>query len=650
MLNSYEFIDDFLNNEKIYSKKLKERVKVNGIFNEINISANNTLKKFIDMSHTRYKNIKSGIPIKSFLLKQQKEYEELSNKILDNNLYQTNDIENEAQKLYKKVGKKECKEINKLRKNILYSTKDLTKGELILRQQYIDKINKLRKKKDDLIDEKTKEIQELENSIKKEKNFTIDEQLKYLTNMLDSDSKNFNENFDQYKNFLKDIEKKDNSKIIKIMNKNDNLGHKYNFMINNIKFLSFKTEKEVKTKKKKKEEEKFDLKKLSQYTRHGNKKWFQNQIKEQSMKRMNSMRSNLNKNKNHGYLKNLSQKKSKYNNSMIDFNKTIKSSNIDINNFSDNNTLYNSSNYSGFNKTNFGDLRNTIKTVKSEAEFIKNIHHNFNIKRNTMNKFFKNNSLPRLEDYEKFSKHNTINDNSQINENISQIEDSDKNSIYEFNFVKTKDEKDSNEIMDSYKSTFYNKMKGWTRDEKIKNYKKKMDKIRRENNRKFINELRNIKRKPNLFSDAYSLRDGIVNEKIKLLNKSLNIPIYSKKVRFKIVNDFNNYFSKKEKERLLNEEIMKKKQLEEEELIKSQDEHYQLMEKMKKNLNSENVENADEEKINFKYRYSSVINQRKKENLLKKISKDAFNDYLLSLNYIKLKNAKSKDENIDNKE
>ena len=95
---------------------------------------------------------------------------------------------------------------------------------------------------------------------------------------------------------------------------------------------------------------------------------------------------------------------------------------------------------------------------------------------------------------------------------------------------------------------------------------------------------------------------------------------------------------------------MKKKQLEEDELIKSQDEHYQLMEKMKKNLNSENKENADEEKISFKYRYSSVINQRKKENLLKKISKDAFNDYLLSLNYIKLKNAKAKDENLDNKE
>ena len=650
MLNSYDFIDDFLKNEKLYSKKLKERVKVNGIFNEINISANNTLKKFIDMSHSRYKNIKSGIPIQSFLLKQQKEYEELSNKILDNNLYQSNDIENEAQKLYKKVGKKENQEINKLRKNILYSTKDLTKGELFLRKQYVEKINKAKRKKEDMIDEKTKEIQELENSIKKEKNFTVDEQLKYLTNLLESDSKNFKENFDNYRNFLKDIEKKDKSKIAKIMNKNDNLGHKYNFMINNIKFLSFKTEKEVKTKKKKEEEEKFDLKKLSQYTRHGNKRWFLNQIKEQSMKRMNTLRFNLNKNKNHGYFKNLSQQSSKYNNSMIDFNKTIKSSNIDISNISDNNTLFNSSNYSGFNKTNFGDLRNTIKTVKSEAEFIKSIHHNFNIKRNTMNKFFKNSSLPRLEDYEKLSKHNTINENSQINENISKIEESDKNSIYDFNFVKTKDENNSNGIMDVYKSTFYNKMKGWTRDEKIKNYKKKMDRISRENNQKFIRELRNIKRKPNLFSDAYSLRDGIINEKIKLLNKSLNIPIYSKKVRFKIVDDFNNYFEKKEKERLLNEEIMKKKQLEEEELIKSQDEQYQLMQKMKKNLNLENTENENEEKINFKYRYSSVINQRKNESLFKKLSKEAFNDYLLTKNYIKLKNEKLKDENIDDKE
>ena len=645
MRNSYKFIDDLIDNEKKYSKKLNERVKVNEMFNEINISANNTLKKFIDMSHSRYKNIKSGIPINSYLLKQQKEYEDLSSKILDNNLYQSNDIENEAQKLYKKIGKKECKELYKLRKSIINSSKDLTKGELILRKQYIDKINKSKKKKDDSIDEKTKEIQDLENSLEKEKNSTIDEKLKYLTNMLDDDSKKFNDNIDNYRNFLKDIEKKESSKIIKIMNKNDNLGHQYNFMINNIKFLSFKTEKEVKVIKRKDKEEKFDLKKLSQYTRHGNKKWFQKQIKEKSIKRMNSLRSNLNKNKNHGYLKNISQRNSNYNNSMIDFNRTIKSSNV-----SDNNTLFDSVNCTAFNKTNFGNFKNTIKTIKSEAEFIKNIHHNFDIKRNTMNRFFKNYSLPKLEDYEKVKKQNTINDNSQINENISQIEDSDKNSIYEFNFVKNKSDNNSNDIMDVYKSTFYEKMKGWKRDEKIKNQKKLMEKIRRENNRKFIKELRTIKRKPNLFSDAYSIRDGIVNEKIKLLNNSLNFPIYSKQMRLNIINDFNNYFQKKERERFINEEKMKKKQKEDDHLIKSQDEQYQLMQKMKEKLNSENVEKPEEEKINFKYKYSSVISRKKNDNLYKKIAKDAFNDYLLTLKYIKLKSGKLNDDNQDEKD
>ena len=158
MQNSYEFIGDLINNDKIYSKKLKDRVKVNGIFNEINISANNTLKKFIELSHSRYKNIKSGIPINNYLLHQKKEYEELSNKILDNNLYLSDDIENESQKLYKKVGQKECKEINKLRKNILVTSKNLSKNELILRQQYIDKINKSKRKKEDEIDEKKKEF------------------------------------------------------------------------------------------------------------------------------------------------------------------------------------------------------------------------------------------------------------------------------------------------------------------------------------------------------------------------------------------------------------------------------------------------------------------------------------------------------------
>jgi hypothetical protein len=252
--------------------------------------------------------------------------------------------------------------------------------------------------------------------------------------------------------------------------------------------------------------------------------------------------------------------------------------------------------------------------------------------------------LPKLEDNEKIGKHKTINDNSLSNENISQNEESDKDDIYEFNFVKKKSDKNSGDIMDEYKSTFYNKMKGWTRDEKIKKQKKRLDLIRRENNTKFIKELKTVKRKPNLFVDAYSLRDGMINEKIKLLNNSLNIPIYSKNMRLNIINDFNNYFQMKEKERLENKEKMRKKQLEEEELMKGQDEQYQLLQKMKNNLNAENKVNIEEEKIDFKYKYSSILNKKINDNLNKKKMKDAFNDYLLALNYVKSKNAKIKDE------
>ena len=646
MISSYELIPDLINNEKKYSTKLKDRVKVNEIFNEIDISANNNLKKFIQMSQKRYKNIKSGIPINNFLLKQKGEYDELSNKILTNNLYNSDDVENEVQKLYKKVGTKERNALSKIRRSIIHNSKNLTHSELILRRKYEDKINKSKSTNQDDIQAKNKEIQNLENFINSEKNLSLDDKKKYLTNILEKDSTFLNKNIQLYKDFLKDIEKtEDNSKILKIMNKNDNLGHKYNFRINNIKFLSFKDDVEKKVIKKH-QEEKFDFKKLAQYTRHGNKKWFEKQLKEKSIKRMNSLKFHI-KNKIPEFDNNFSKNNSNSGTKM-DFNKTYKSS-ININNSISNNTLYDSNNITGFNKTIFGNFRNTIKTVKSEAEFIKNINQNFDIKRNTVNRFMKSTSLPSIEDYDRLTAIDS-NKNSKKNSKknsiiLSKIEDDNNDGFFEFNFVKTKDskekEKDINDIMDVYKSTFYNKMQGWTKDHRKKKEKKEMDKICREKNRKFINELRNIKRKPNLFVDVYSLRDGVINEKIKLLNNSLNVPIYSKDMRLNIINDFNNYMESKERERLLNEEMMRKKQIEEEELIKGEDEHYQLMQKMKRNLNLENKINKEENEIKFDYKYSSSINNNKTND--KNKSKEAFNEYLTILNKAKNKRAQNKE-------
>ena len=188
-------------------------------------------------------------------------------------------------------------------------------------------------------------------------------------------------------------------------------------------------------------------------------------------------------------------------------------------------------------------------------------------------------------------------------------------------------------------------MKGWTKEHKKKEKYKKMDKERRQINSKFMREMKRVKRKPNLFVDMYSLRDGVTNEKLKLLNNSLKIPIYSKNIREKIINEFNKMIQTKEKERFLNEELMKKKQREEEEIIKKYDENYKLKKKMKKKLNSENKINEDELKINFHYKYNPGLFKTKDDR--KNKLKEAFNEYLISLNNAKLKNTQIKNDTTE---
>ena len=152
-----------------------------------------------------FKKAKNSPKAINFLSKQKPEYDELSNKILTNDLYQSNDVENEVQKLYKKVGKKEWNELNKLRKSILVSSRNLPKNEILLRQQYEEKINS---SKNLVQKDENKELEmQILKSLKKDKNLTLDDKKKFLVNILENDSKFINSNIQSYKNFLKDIEK-----------------------------------------------------------------------------------------------------------------------------------------------------------------------------------------------------------------------------------------------------------------------------------------------------------------------------------------------------------------------------------------------------------------------------------------------------------
>jgi len=619
-LNGYELIPDIINKVNNYSDKLKDRVKIDNIFNEIDLYASDGFKQFIKLSDNRYKCIKSGISLNDLLERQKNEYKEVSDNILENNFYMNNEIEKESKKLYKKLTIKESKELFKIRRNIINLNRNLSQNDLI-KKKYENKIKAKSVNKDDNSSNGESKIKQNNTIINKEKDEKIyKDKKKYLSDIVEMDKKYFNKNIESYKNFLKDIEKtKDNSKILKIMSRNDNLGHKYSFKFKNIKLLSFKEEKKEEDviQKKMEEDSRIDIKTLMKYTKRGNKKWFQEQLKQKSNKRLAHI---LNKRKkNYELSNNENEIKSLLNKNALS---TINANNKNI----FNNTF-----------TNFG---NTIKTVKNEAQFIKNIKENFDIKRQTVNKFFKNNSLPTLDQYEmkkSFQKKDMI---------LSPVQKKDQHITLMFNLNRDTNNNDDEmdkklkEIYDIFKNTYYSKIRSWSQEEnEKKEIKQKEDQIN-ENNRKYLNEINKIKRKAHLFVDIYSLRDGFVNEGIKLFNNSLNGPLYSKGSMQEKINEFNNYIEYKERERMMNEELLKQKQIEEEKKFREEDAEYQVMQKMKKNLNLDNNLKKDEERINFKSQDSKVkyTNKNKKNiNKNKTISEQAFKDYLESIGFVKQK-------------
>ena len=622
----YELIPELINKVNKYSDKLNDRVKIDGIFNQIDLYATDGFKKFIKMSNNRYKYIKSGINLNDFLERQKNEYKELSNNILGNNFYMNNEIENESKKLFKKIGIKESKELIKIRKDIIRENKILTPKELSKRKRYENRRSKniIQEEISTNEENKLKHNYSIVNKIEEKNSTLIKDKKKYLSEIVEMDKKYLNKNIESYKSFLKDIEKtKDNSKILKIMSKNDNLGHKYSFTLKNIKLLSYKEEKkEIDVIQKKIEEDsKINIKKLMKYTKRGNKKWFEDELKQKSLKRL-------------GYIKaNLKRKEDALNDNNIN--------NILHRNYSVTNKNYKNNN-NFFNQTTFTNFSNTIKTVKNEAQFIKNIRENFDIKRKTVNKFFKTNSLPTLDEYiiRKVTQKNDI--------SLSPVPPKEEQITLMFNLnidnskKKNFDENDKKlrELYDTFKNTYYSKIRSWSLEENEQKEIRKKEKEINEKNKNYINEIKGIKRKAHLFVDIYSLRDGTVNESIKLFNRSLNGPIYSKNNMREKINEFTNYLESKERERLINEELLRKQKIEEEIKLRQEDAEYQVWEKMRKNLNLNNNLNKDEDNIDLVYRYS--INSKSKDKS-KRNSEQAFRDYLESLQILKEKEDNKKD-------
>ena len=106
------------------------------------------------------------------------------------------------------------------------------------------------------------------------------------------------------------------------------------------------------------------------------------------------------------------------------------------------------------------------------------------------------------------------------------------------------------------------KKKEWKiEDEKIKLEKEKETEIY-DNTQNYLKEIQNLERKPQLYIDSYSKRDGITNERIEQFNKYLNKSFYNKKYLEQKLIDFNEKMEIEEAEKKLYESQLEKDYLE----------------------------------------------------------------------------------------
>ena len=660
-----------------YSSRLKDRVKIYSMFQEFDSYAHMNLQNFIKMSEKRYKSIKSGNNLRNILMKQKKENSELSKKILANELYSDKNIETEKKKLYKKLNNKESKEIYQIRYDIISSTKDLSKKELEKREKYLKAAQRSRNMKEQKIKKrnlnknennknntinvpsfdsskrsrfvaksmnwnlnrtfrsKNKNTNELNNIdldnlnkdkknkimyvslLDKEKEF-LKQKKEFFDNLVRKDEENLKENFDDYHQFLKDMNSTKDSNFSKIINNGSNFGHTYSFKINDIKLLSYQEEKKEEENLGQKENPDVDIVKLMKYTKRGNRKWFLNNIKQRSLERRDSYRNKL---KNKKFMQKSNSTTNLKNKNNINFKKIYDDnlSGIDDETNLQFKKMDSNSNLMGkTGSTTFTNFKNTIKTVKNEADMVKNIGRNFINKRKTMEGFFKRMNLPKIEEYEKmfktrnnFKKYNKKGGAFTAEKEKVSPKFSKKSVVIAQN--NPKDQLINYKILADMQRTYESKKKIWEKEDMSKENirRKKLEHI--EETKKYLKELKKIKRTPHLYVDPYSKRDDLINNRIRLFSRSLSGPFYSKKKIESRLDDFNNYIEQKELEKKKFDDKMAETMKEREMELKEENEEFQLKQKIKINLEKENLNKSGIKEIKLNYKYVPTFKAVKKK-------------------------------------
>ncbi len=575
-----------------YTDRFKDRIKIDSIFSEFNENSRKNFNNFIKLSQLRYKSVKIGNSLESLLIKQKPKYYQLSNNILNDNYFQSNVVDEEIQKLKKKINKNNIKEIIKIRKQIISKIKEFGKKD----KKYRDKLQNIiqRKREDNQNKELNATVQSkifrpIIKSIGEEINKNnLSENLKLsqkdiLNNIMDEEAKQFNDNMDKYKKYIGNIN----------TNNKDFPKEYFSFSKENMNLLSYKDIKNNNldnSEKQKKEESKIDLKKLLKLTKRGKEA---SKLYKITINNINRTINNI-KNNNSKRSKIFNSNKILKSNSNSDKKLNETSSSIITNlNLDNNNQLINKN-----LNSSIGYYKNTKNIVKNEAENVKYIGENFDKKWDNMELLFNHFYLPYL-------------NQSHLKPNINNKKEENE----ENNILNLSNEKEQNNLFEEFNKVYEEKKKKWEIEDKKIQLEKNKEKNHLIKTQNFINEIQSLQRKPQLYIDSYSKRDGIVNKRIELFNQLLNRSFFNKKNLEKKLIDFNEKIEIHEAERKLYEKQLEEKILEKKKTKESILEK-EIVEKLKQNL-----KNSKENTFEFNY---EVVGQKVKKN-----NKDnAYKEYL----------------------
>ena len=631
-------VPKLLDKTSLYANNLKNRIKIDGIFNEFDESANVNFKKFIKLSQQRYKSVKSGTHLNNILNNQKQEIKELSDNILTNKFYNNNEIEKESKKLLKKMGVKENQDLFELRKDIISKTNSLTKVEIKNREKLLKNALKKRKRENKVLSYLPKQENKVKNNLSNlQRKMSIkyngklininelNDKKQFFDDLMKNDFSRLNKNFKDYLTHLKDIKMKEQDEMTKRQSNREKYSFLYNFSPERIKFLSYREDDLNAKKPKKKDEPKVDIMKLMRYTKRGNKKWFKKGLKNKEFKQIPK----------------LNQKQ------QPELKPIFKSINTTTNNFHKNKTDLENINLSTgqnniYNKTDsnfFNNYKNTIKTVRNEADKASHMTQNFDTKMKTMENFFNTKNLPKIEEYDNIINHTHYFAHNKLSNNVT------VNSLKKDKFGYDRNSLDNQkEIFESYNTAYLNKKIFWEQEDRKKELIKKNKEAEIEDTKNFLKEIKRIGRKPNFYTDPYSTRDSNINSLIQIFNETLTDEFYSKKKMESKVNEFNSLMEEKEKEKKLHEEYMNKMMIEEEKKMREKDISYQIFSKMKETLRKENEEENKGEDIDFNYKLFLS-----KGLVSNKIKTDPYLDYKEFFQYEKEKQKRLNMENDINK-